>query len=40
MHNYGLSYSNRANRLECQAGVHGNFDPQTLSGALANPTVS
>src|SRR5262245_12173542 len=31
-----LSYSNRANRLECQTGVHGNFDPQRLSGALAN----
>src|SRR5215831_13819478 len=31
-----LSYSNRANRLECQSGVHGNFDPQRLSGALAN----
>jgi hypothetical protein len=31
-----LSYSNRANRLECQTGVHGNFDPQRVSGALAN----
>jgi len=37
MPNYAsLSYSNRANRLECQTGVHGNFDPQRLSGALAN----
>jgi hypothetical protein len=31
-----LSYPNRANRLECQTGVHGSFDPQRLSGALAN----
>jgi len=29
-------YSNRANRLECQTGVHSNFDPQRLSGGLAN----
>src|SRR5262249_35637147 len=37
MRNYAsLSYSNRANRLECQTGVHGNFDPQRLSGALGN----
>jgi len=33
----GPPYSNRANRLECQTGVHGDFDPQRLSGALANP---
>src|SRR5215469_18790746 len=38
MRNYASPpYSNRANRLECQTGVHGDFDPQRLSGALANP---
>jgi hypothetical protein len=34
------SLTNDCAGLHWQTGVHGNFDPQRLSGALANPTVS
>jgi hypothetical protein len=32
----GLARASIFNRLDCQTAFHGNFDPQGLSGALAN----